>query len=230
MSGGLRSTKNVRLNRAFQVCWFNTRTIKYSNTLLFYLIWPSCVCLCVTTEGPCLVHSMNGDLLRTLEGPDGCVQPRLVMSSTEGHCVIYYDKGHFCVFSINGKLLGHMEVEDNIKVNMSINSHLYVIGSQVNKLGSSRMSICSSFSFISFHFCCSACVLSCQLSGVWLNAGMICLQASLFPLSISLSLGFWTLRVQICPLICRTKKCHSTCMCVWECARERNGQQQGLLH
>ncbi|XDV14954.1 hypothetical protein PO909_015117, partial [Leuciscus waleckii] len=66
-------------------------------------------------EGPCLVHSMNGDLLRTLEGPDGCVRPRLVMSSTEGHCVIYYDKGHFCVFSINGKLLGHMEVEDNIK-------------------------------------------------------------------------------------------------------------------
>uniref|UniRef100_A0A673HKX8 Neurobeachin n=1 Tax=Sinocyclocheilus rhinocerous TaxID=307959 RepID=A0A673HKX8_9TELE len=66
-------------------------------------------------EGPCLVHSMNGDLLRTLEGPDGCVRPRLVLSSTEGHCVIYYDKGHFCVFSINGKLLGHMEVEDSMK-------------------------------------------------------------------------------------------------------------------
>ncbi|XP_026126343.1 lipopolysaccharide-responsive and beige-like anchor protein isoform X4 [Carassius auratus] len=66
-------------------------------------------------EGPCLIHSMSGDLLRTLEGPDGCVRPRLVLSSTEGHCVIYYDKGHFCVFSINGKLLGHMEVEDHIK-------------------------------------------------------------------------------------------------------------------
>ncbi|XP_059407807.1 lipopolysaccharide-responsive and beige-like anchor protein [Carassius carassius] len=66
-------------------------------------------------EGPCLIHSMSGDLLRTLEGPDGCVRPRLVLSSTEGHCVIYYDKGHFCVFSINGKLLGHMEVEDNMK-------------------------------------------------------------------------------------------------------------------
>ncbi|XP_042572989.1 lipopolysaccharide-responsive and beige-like anchor protein isoform X1 [Cyprinus carpio] len=66
-------------------------------------------------EGPCLVHSMSGDLLRTLEGPDGCVRPRLVLSSTEGHCVIYYDKGLFCVFSINGKLLGHMEVEDNVK-------------------------------------------------------------------------------------------------------------------
>uniref|UniRef100_A0A8C2I426 LPS responsive beige-like anchor protein n=1 Tax=Cyprinus carpio TaxID=7962 RepID=A0A8C2I426_CYPCA len=79
-----------------------------------------CVCVCVSEEetereGPCLVHSMSGDLLRTLEGPDGCVRPRLVLSSTEGHCVIYYDKGLFCVFSINGKLLGHMEVEDNIK-------------------------------------------------------------------------------------------------------------------
>ncbi|XP_051560921.1 lipopolysaccharide-responsive and beige-like anchor protein isoform X2 [Myxocyprinus asiaticus] len=66
-------------------------------------------------EGPCLIHSMNGDLLRTLEGPHGNMRPRLVLSSTEGHCVIYYDKGHFCIFSINGKLLGHMEVEDNIK-------------------------------------------------------------------------------------------------------------------
>ncbi|KAA0722346.1 Lipopolysaccharide-responsive and beige-like anchor protein [Triplophysa tibetana] len=97
-------------------------------------------------EGPCLIHSMNGDLLRTLEGPDGCVLPRLVLASTEGHCVIYYDKGHFCVFSINGKLLGHMEVEDNIKhsfswllsprglklffdqqgYKMPLNSHVYV--------------------------------------------------------------------------------------------------------
>lgn len=66
-------------------------------------------------EGPCLIHSMNGDLLRTLEGPVGCVQPRLIQSSTEGHAVVYYDKGHFCFFSINGKLLGHMEMEENIR-------------------------------------------------------------------------------------------------------------------
>lgn len=101
---------------------------------------------------------------------------------------------------------------------------------QANELGSSRMSVCPSFFLLSFHFCYSACVLSCQLSGVWLNVGMICLQALLFPLSISLSLSFSTLRVQICPLICRATKCHSTCMCVWECARERNGQRRGLLH
>ncbi|XP_068583930.1 lipopolysaccharide-responsive and beige-like anchor protein isoform X3 [Cebidichthys violaceus] len=66
-------------------------------------------------EGPCLIHSMNGDLLRTLEGPERCLRPRLIQSSTEGHCVIYYDKGQFCHFSVNGKLLGHMEVEDRIK-------------------------------------------------------------------------------------------------------------------
>lgn len=59
---------------------------------------------------------MNGDLLRTLEGPERCLRPRLIQASTEGHCVIYYDKGQFCHFSVNGKLLGHMEVEDSIKV------------------------------------------------------------------------------------------------------------------
>lgn len=66
-------------------------------------------------EGPCLIHSMNGDLLRTLESPERCLRPRLIQSSTEGHCIIYYDKGQFCHFTVNGKLLGHMEVEDSIK-------------------------------------------------------------------------------------------------------------------
>lgn len=72
--------------------------------------------LSVCSEGPCLIHSMNGDLLRTLEAPEDCLRPRLIQSSTEGNCIIYYDKGHFCLFSVNGKLLGHMEVEDSIKV------------------------------------------------------------------------------------------------------------------
>uniref|UniRef100_A0A8C4RYK0 LPS responsive beige-like anchor protein n=1 Tax=Erpetoichthys calabaricus TaxID=27687 RepID=A0A8C4RYK0_ERPCA len=56
-------------------------------------------------EGPCLIHSMNGDLLRTLESPENYMQPRLVQCSTEGHCLVYYEKGSFCMFSINGKLL-----------------------------------------------------------------------------------------------------------------------------
>ncbi|XP_042323249.1 lipopolysaccharide-responsive and beige-like anchor protein isoform X4 [Sceloporus undulatus] len=66
-------------------------------------------------EGPCLIHSMNGDLLRTLEAPENCLKAKLIQASREGHCVIYYDNGHFCVFSVNGKLQATMETDDNIR-------------------------------------------------------------------------------------------------------------------
>ncbi|KAM3937836.1 lipopolysaccharide-responsive and beige-like anchor protein isoform 2-T2 [Leptodactylus fuscus] len=66
-------------------------------------------------EGPCLIHSMNGDLLRTLEGPDNCLRPKLIQVSREGHCVIYYEKGLFCVFSVNGKLQATKEIDDNTR-------------------------------------------------------------------------------------------------------------------
>ncbi|XP_074849294.1 lipopolysaccharide-responsive and beige-like anchor protein isoform X3 [Carettochelys insculpta] len=66
-------------------------------------------------EGPCLIHSMNGDLLRTLEGPEKCLSPKLIQASREGHCVIYYDNGCFCVFSVNGKLQATMETDDKIR-------------------------------------------------------------------------------------------------------------------
>ncbi|KAM8939045.1 lipopolysaccharide-responsive and beige-like anchor protein isoform 2-T2 [Pelodytes ibericus] len=66
-------------------------------------------------EGPCLIHSMNGDLLRTLETAENCTRPKLIQASREGHCVVYYEKGHFCVFSVNGKLQASMEIGDNIR-------------------------------------------------------------------------------------------------------------------
>nr|XP_014346382.1 PREDICTED: neurobeachin isoform X10 [Latimeria chalumnae] len=66
-------------------------------------------------EGPCLVHTITGDLLRALEGPVNCVYPRLISVSSEGHCIIYYERGRFCNFSINGKLLAKMEVNDSTK-------------------------------------------------------------------------------------------------------------------
>ncbi|KAJ8281129.1 hypothetical protein GJAV_G00063860 [Gymnothorax javanicus] len=66
-------------------------------------------------DGLCLIHSMNGDLLRALEGPESSLRPRLIQSSTEGHCVVYYDRGHFCAFSVNGKLLAQTKVEDQTK-------------------------------------------------------------------------------------------------------------------
>uniref|UniRef100_A0A8C3SGM0 Lipopolysaccharide-responsive and beige-like anchor protein n=1 Tax=Chelydra serpentina TaxID=8475 RepID=A0A8C3SGM0_CHESE len=66
-------------------------------------------------EGPCLIHSMNGDLLRTLEGPENCLRPKLIQASREGHCIIYYENGRFCVFSVNGKLQATMETDDKIR-------------------------------------------------------------------------------------------------------------------
>ncbi|XP_069826020.1 neurobeachin isoform X4 [Dendropsophus ebraccatus] len=66
-------------------------------------------------EGPCLVHTITGDLLRALEGPENCLYPRLISVSSEGHCIIYYERGRFCNFSINGKLLGQMEISDSTR-------------------------------------------------------------------------------------------------------------------
>uniref|UniRef100_A0A7N8X8L0 Neurobeachin n=1 Tax=Mastacembelus armatus TaxID=205130 RepID=A0A7N8X8L0_9TELE len=66
-------------------------------------------------EGPCLVHTITGDLLRALEGPELCQRPRLISVSSEGHCIIYYERGRFCNFSINGKLLAQMEVNDSTR-------------------------------------------------------------------------------------------------------------------
>ncbi|XP_071064259.1 neurobeachin isoform X2 [Dasypus novemcinctus] len=66
-------------------------------------------------EGPCLVHTITGDLLRALEGPENCLFPRLISVSSEGHCVIYYERGRFSNFSINGKLLAQMEISDSTR-------------------------------------------------------------------------------------------------------------------
>ncbi|KAJ7997461.1 hypothetical protein DPEC_G00229250 [Dallia pectoralis] len=66
-------------------------------------------------EGPCLVHTITGDLLRALEGPEMCLRPRLISVSSEGHCIICYERGRFCNFSINGKLLAQMEVNDSTR-------------------------------------------------------------------------------------------------------------------
>uniref|UniRef100_A0A3P9KWT2 Neurobeachin n=1 Tax=Oryzias latipes TaxID=8090 RepID=A0A3P9KWT2_ORYLA len=66
-------------------------------------------------KGPCLVHTITGDLLRALEGPELCQRPRLISVSSEGHCIIYYERGRFCNFSINGKLLAQMEVNDSTR-------------------------------------------------------------------------------------------------------------------
>lgn len=73
-----------------------------------------------SAEGPCLVHTITGDLLRALEGPENCLFPRLISVSSEGHCIIYYERGRFSNFSINGKLLAQMEINDSTRVNLHV--------------------------------------------------------------------------------------------------------------
>uniref|UniRef100_A0A3B5A7U8 Neurobeachin n=1 Tax=Stegastes partitus TaxID=144197 RepID=A0A3B5A7U8_9TELE len=80
-------------------------------------------------EGPCLVHTITGDLLRALEGPDHYQCPRLITVSSEGHCIIYYERGRFCNFSINGKMLAQMEVNDSTRaILLSSDGHNLVTG------------------------------------------------------------------------------------------------------
>ncbi|XP_041654369.1 neurobeachin [Cheilinus undulatus] len=80
-------------------------------------------------EGPCLVHTITGDLLRALEGPDHFQHPRLITVSSEGHCIIYYERGRFCNFSINGKLLAQMEINDSTRaILLSSDGHNLVTG------------------------------------------------------------------------------------------------------
>nr|XP_057936358.1 neurobeachin-like isoform X2 [Doryrhamphus excisus] len=80
-------------------------------------------------DGPCLVHTITGDLLRALEAPEHFRCPRLISVSSEGHCIIYYERGRFCNFSINGKLLAHMEVGDSTRaILLSSDGHNLVTG------------------------------------------------------------------------------------------------------
>lgn len=95
----------------------------------------SCAAVCAelglvisgSKEGPCLIHTMNGDLLKALESPENCLHPRLIQLSSEGHCVIYFEKGQFCVFSANGKLLSKMETEDSAKAMLLSRDGQYLI-------------------------------------------------------------------------------------------------------
>uniref|UniRef100_A0A8C6SE64 Neurobeachin n=1 Tax=Neogobius melanostomus TaxID=47308 RepID=A0A8C6SE64_9GOBI len=97
----------------------------------------ACVAVCAelglvfsgAKAGPCLVHTITGELLRVLEGPDRCLAPRLLSVSSEGHCIVCYERGRFCNFSINGKLLAHTEIDDAIRAMvLSSDGHTLLTG------------------------------------------------------------------------------------------------------
>uniref|UniRef100_A0A3B3SWB4 Uncharacterized protein n=1 Tax=Paramormyrops kingsleyae TaxID=1676925 RepID=A0A3B3SWB4_9TELE len=83
----------------------------------------TCVSVCAelglvlsgSADGPCLIHSITGDLLRKLESPAGCQRPLQAQLSGEGLCVVSYQQGQICTFSINGKLLARCEQDEDVR-------------------------------------------------------------------------------------------------------------------
>ncbi|XP_035827819.1 neurobeachin [Aplysia californica] len=67
-------------------------------------------------DGPCLVHSLSGDLLHSLDPPPStCLSPRIIAISREAYINLVYDRGNVCMFSVNAKMLHFMEHKENIQ-------------------------------------------------------------------------------------------------------------------
>ncbi|XP_044255555.1 neurobeachin isoform X13 [Tribolium madens] len=66
-------------------------------------------------NGPVLVHTTFGDLLRSLEPPQGYASPENIAMSREGVIVVNYEKGNIAAFTINGKRLRHESHNDNLQ-------------------------------------------------------------------------------------------------------------------
>lgn len=81
-------------------------TLSPSSTLFLFL----------SLDGPVLIHTTFGDLLRSLDPPVDFHSPELITMSREGFIVINYDKGNVAAYTINGKKLRHETHNDNLQV------------------------------------------------------------------------------------------------------------------
>jgi hypothetical protein len=73
------------------------------------------------SDGPVLVHTTFGDLLRSLEPPPGFLSPENIAMSREGVIVVNYERGRVAAFTINGKRLRHESHNDNLQVGGILN-------------------------------------------------------------------------------------------------------------
>ncbi|KAI8127765.1 Neurobeachin [Lucilia cuprina] len=69
----------------------------------------------VGEDGPVLIHTTFGDLLRSLDPPMDFHSPELIAMSREGFIVVNYDKGNVAAYTINGKELRHETHNDNLQ-------------------------------------------------------------------------------------------------------------------
>jgi hypothetical protein len=83
----------------------NYNNLRFANLFAFLL-----------SDGPVLVHTTFGDLLRSLEPAIGANSPENIAMSREGLIVVNYKKGHVTAFTVNGKRLRQEAHNDNIQV------------------------------------------------------------------------------------------------------------------
>eukprot|EP00794_Sanderia_malayensis_P007276 gene7276-8087_t len=70
-----------------------------------------------SVEGPCLLHSTTGELLRCLRTPALSLHPRLIKVGNDGFVTINYsheDRSQLATFTINGKFLKEVGLEDEL--------------------------------------------------------------------------------------------------------------------
>ena len=72
--------------------------------------------LLFVTEGPCLIHTMLGDLLRSLDPPPLCTDPQSLLINREGYITCVYNSTHVCLYNLNGRPLLHNDTKTSIKV------------------------------------------------------------------------------------------------------------------
>ncbi|XP_067949217.1 lipopolysaccharide-responsive and beige-like anchor protein [Watersipora subatra] len=66
-------------------------------------------------DGPCLMHSMNGDLLRSVTPPAECTDPHSILINREGYISAIYNSTKICLFSLNGRFLLFRDIQTPIK-------------------------------------------------------------------------------------------------------------------
>ncbi|XP_078481604.1 neurobeachin isoform X1 [Ciona intestinalis] len=85
-------------------------------------------------EGPILLHTITGDLLRSLEpdlAPDSGMpsspQPEMIVFTGEGMVIASYKQGLLCNFTMNGRNLSSKMIDDNIKGMIGSSNSQYLV-------------------------------------------------------------------------------------------------------
>ncbi|XP_064074608.1 neurobeachin isoform X6 [Vanessa tameamea] len=68
-----------------------------------------------SVNGPVLIHTTFGELLRSLAAAEGVTGPQQLALSREGVVVVAYARGHLAAFTLNGRRLRHETHNDNFQ-------------------------------------------------------------------------------------------------------------------